>query len=210
MRKRRLWWRLFISYLWVPIVLLVALGLYGSNVVEQLYTQHVRADLEDRAWLAAEPIDDLLTRNQQGKVDALCKTLGHASRTRITAVLPSGKVIGDSDADPADMDDHSNREEIKEALAVGSGYIIRQSATLHETRIYVAVRLMHGDGPVAVVRNILPAYRVEYRVERGSQPRSDGGSRRGVMLRRHQPGHFAPHEPALGGDQGRSGPLRRG
>ena len=37
MRKKRLWWRLFISYLWVPIVLLVAVGLYGSDVVRQLY-----------------------------------------------------------------------------------------------------------------------------------------------------------------------------
>ena len=156
MRKRRLWWRLFISYLWVPIVLLVALGLYGSDVVERLYTQHMRADLEARAWLAAEPIDDLLTKNQPDKVDTLCKTLGHASRTRITAVLPSGKVIGDSDADPADMDNHGGREEIKDAFAVGSGYIIRHSTTLHEDRIYVAVRLMHGDGPVAVVRTSFP------------------------------------------------------
>jgi two-component system, OmpR family, phosphate regulon sensor histidine kinase PhoR len=156
MRNRRLWWRLFISYLWVPIVLLVALGLYGSNVVERLYTDHLKADLQARAWLAAEPIDDLLTKNEPGKVDALCKMLGHASLTRITAVLPSGKVIGDSDADPADMDNHANRKEIKKALASGVGYFIHHSDTLNEDRIYVAVRLMHGDGPAAVVRTSVP------------------------------------------------------
>ncbi len=156
MRKRRLWWRLFISYLWVPIVLLVALGLYGSDIVERLYMDQLRADLEARARLAAEPIEELLAKNEPGKVNALCKTLGHASRTRITAVLPSGKVIGDSEADPAEMDNHGNREEIKEALADGVGHIARHSATLDEKRIYIAVRVMHGGEPVAVVRTSYP------------------------------------------------------
>ncbi|MFZ1932727.1 MAG: ATP-binding protein [Thermoguttaceae bacterium] len=156
MRKRRLWWWLFISYLWVPIVLLVGLGLYGSNVVQRLYEEQLKSDLEARARLAAEPIDDLLLKKQPEKIDALCKVLGQASRTRITAVLPSGEVIGDAEADPADMDNHGNREEIKEALASGFGYIVRRSATLHDNRIYVAVRLMHGDGPAAVVRASFP------------------------------------------------------
>jgi two-component system phosphate regulon sensor histidine kinase PhoR len=156
MRKRRLWWRLFISYLWVPIVLLVGLSLYGSGVVQRLYEEQLKSDLEARARLAAEPIGDLLLKKQPAKIDALCKVLGRASRTRITAVLPSGEVIGDAEADPADMDNHGNREEIKEALASGFGYIVRRSATLNENRIYVAVRLMHRDGPAAVVRASFP------------------------------------------------------
>ena len=156
MRKKRLWWRLFISYLWVPIVLLVVLGLYGSDVVQRLYTDQLKADLEARARLAGEPIDELLTKNQPGRVDALCKTLGHASHTRITVVLPSGKVIGDSDANLEDMDNHKDRQEIREALANGVGWSIRRSATLREDRIYVAVPLMHGDGPIAVVRTSFP------------------------------------------------------
>ena len=156
MRKRRLWWRLFISYLWVPIVLLVALGWYGSDVVKRLYTKQMEADLEARARLIAEPVDDLLAKSQPNKVDALCKRLGHASLTRITVVLPSGKVIGDSDADPNEMVNHGDRGEIKEALASGVGYFIHHSYTLHEDRIYAAVRIMRGDGPVAVVRTSFP------------------------------------------------------
>ena len=33
MRKKRLWWQLFISYLWVPIVLLVVLGPWAASVL---------------------------------------------------------------------------------------------------------------------------------------------------------------------------------
>ena len=39
MRKRRLWWRLFISYLWVPVVVLLSVGWYGSDVVRDLYEE---------------------------------------------------------------------------------------------------------------------------------------------------------------------------
>jgi two-component system, OmpR family, phosphate regulon sensor histidine kinase PhoR len=156
MGKNRLWWRLFISYLWVPIVLLATLGWYGSRAMEGLYTDQLKADLEARARLAAEPIGELLKRDQPGRVDALAKALGHASNTRFTVILPSGKVIGDSDADPADMDNHRDREEIKRALADGFGWIIRRSSTLQEDRIYVAVGIMHGDGPAAVVRTSCP------------------------------------------------------
>ena len=156
MRKKRLWWRLFISYLWVPIVLLVVIGLYISDVVSQLYQDHLKADLEVRARLACEPVDDLLTKNQSDKIDGLCKRLGSSSHTRITVVLLSGKVIGDSDANPEDMDNHKDRPEIQEALANAVGWKIRQSSTMREDRIYVAVPLMHGNGPIAVVRTSFP------------------------------------------------------
>jgi len=41
MRKKRLWWRLFISYLWVPAVVLLSIGWYASDVVWELYKNHL-------------------------------------------------------------------------------------------------------------------------------------------------------------------------
>ena len=54
MRKRRLWWRLFISYLWVPVVVLLSIGLYGSDVVGELYEDQLTSDLEARARLCRQ------------------------------------------------------------------------------------------------------------------------------------------------------------
>ena len=157
MRSKRLWPRLFLSYLWVPIVVLVVVGLYVSGVVRQLYEEQLRADLESRARLAARPIDDLLSTNQADRVDVLCKELGQSSRTRITVILPSGKVVGDSDANPDGMDNHKDRPEIHEALAGRVGWQKdRRSATLQEERIYVAIPLLHGDQLAAVVRTSFP------------------------------------------------------
>ena len=83
MRKKRLWWRLFISYLWVPVVVLLSIGWYGSDVVWELYENHLNSELEARARLCSKPIDELLTRDHAANVDALCKELGQSSNTRI-------------------------------------------------------------------------------------------------------------------------------
>jgi two-component system, OmpR family, phosphate regulon sensor histidine kinase PhoR len=156
MRSRRLWWRLFISYLWVPVVVLLSIGLYGLSVVSQLYEDQVRSDLRARVGLAAKPIDELLATNQMDRIDALCKTLGKSSDTRITVVLASGKVVGDSEANPEDMDDHKDREEIRAAMADSEGWKIRPSFTMRDKLMYLAVPVIHGDDPIAVVRASIP------------------------------------------------------
>jgi two-component system phosphate regulon sensor histidine kinase PhoR len=156
MGKRRLWWRLFLAYLWVPVVLLLSIGWYGSNVVRELYANHLTSDLAARAQLCGKPIDELLTRGRVAEVDAICKELGQSSHTRITVVLPSGQVIGDSNESPRDMDNHGGRPEILQALDGKVGHSQRYSSTEQEDRIYVAVPRMRGNSPIAVVRTSLP------------------------------------------------------
>ena len=100
MRRQRLWRRLFLAYLWVPVVLLLSVGLYASHVVRELYQDRLTTDLEARARLCGKPIGDLLSQGQTARIDPLCKELGGMTGTRITVVLPSGRVIGDSAEDP--------------------------------------------------------------------------------------------------------------
>ena len=63
---------------------------------------------------------------------------------RFTLVDKSGKVLADTNADPAAMENHGNREEISEAFAFGSGESSRYSSTLTEKTIYRAVLLDNG------------------------------------------------------------------
>ena len=156
MRKRRLWWRLFISYLWVPVVVLLSIGWYGSDVVGELYENHLNRDLEARARLCGKPIGDLLLQGRTAEVDAICKELGRSSNTRITVMLPTGQVVGDSSELPRDMDNHGGRPEILEALGGRVGQLQRYSSTEQEDRIYVAVPLMRDGLPIAIVRTSLP------------------------------------------------------
>ena len=65
-------------------------------------------------------------------------------RFRITWVAVDGRVLYDTQAAAGDMENHGEREEIREALADGTGSSARVSATLTEKTLYEAKRLSDG------------------------------------------------------------------
>ncbi len=63
---------------------------------------------------------------------------------RITWIAADGTVLYDSRSDSGEMENHLEREEVKAALATGSGTSFRYSDTLMERYIYTAQRLSDG------------------------------------------------------------------
>lgn len=66
--------------------------------------------------------------------------------SRITFITNSGKVIGDSEKNPLEMDNHSNREEELVAAKEGTGRAIRYSETLDREMLYVAQKVTTDQG----------------------------------------------------------------
>ena len=64
---------------------------------------------------------------------------------RFTWIDKSGSVLHDTEASYEEMDNHSNREEIMEAFAYGSGDSQRYSDTLTTKMLYKAVKLQDGS-----------------------------------------------------------------
>lgn len=64
---------------------------------------------------------------------------------RITYIQNDGKVLADSKADYRTMDNHLDREEVREAIKNGTGMMIRQSDTLGKSNFYYAQALENGN-----------------------------------------------------------------
>ena len=64
---------------------------------------------------------------------------------RFTVISQDGTVLYDTNADAAQMDNHSDREEVKEALKYGHGSSARYSSTLTQKTFYEAVKLDNND-----------------------------------------------------------------
>lgn len=64
---------------------------------------------------------------------------------RITLISPDGTVIADTEANAGEMENHIERDEVKQALENGSGTSVRYSGTLTEKTIYYAVKLSDGN-----------------------------------------------------------------
>ena len=71
---------------------------------------------------------------------------------RITWIASDGLVLFDNEADTNDMENHLEREEIREALADGYGESVRYSNTLSDKQLYSAIRL--SDGSVLRLSNV--------------------------------------------------------
>ena len=64
---------------------------------------------------------------------------------RITLISADGSVAYDSEVDQQQMENHSQRPEIAEALKNGEGQAVRNSETLSQNTFYYAVRLQDGS-----------------------------------------------------------------
>lgn len=64
---------------------------------------------------------------------------------RITWIGADGTVLFDSDSDASTMENHLEREEVKQAMASGYGHSARYSSTLMERLLYSAQRLEDGS-----------------------------------------------------------------
>jgi two-component system phosphate regulon sensor histidine kinase PhoR len=67
-----------------------------------------------------------------------------ANRFRVTWIDTDGTVLFDTQADQTTMENHADREEIREAFETGSGDAVRNSFTLTEQTYYEAQRLSDG------------------------------------------------------------------
>lgn len=135
--------RIFLKIL-TAIACLLAVALSAteylvSRVAESGYSQNLRRDLEDKAKI-------LVSTGNLNDV----KRLAAIAHARITVVDRSGKVTADSNADAASMENHLNRPEIAAALQGKSLSSVRESQTLNEKYLYLAVPIQGGALRLAV------------------------------------------------------------
>ena len=144
--------QVFVAYLCATVVAVVLMSLYGSYTTRTFHLDQTAEDLEARARLCFQHMVELIQQDETDKIDAICKELGEAVQTRITVIRPTGEVIGDTEKNPHEMENHKERPEIRESLespdAIGRS--TRFSATLKEHTMYVAVAVSDGTAPVIV------------------------------------------------------------
>ena len=157
MLKKRLIWQLYPSFLATTLLALVVATAYCSFTLRRFYLDQVEQELHLVADVAAPQVARTLEGGTPADVDTLCKRLGGAGdgQMRLTVITTSGKVLGDSEENPAAMEDHSNRVEIVDAIREGYGRSIRPSPTLGKNMMYVALSIRDEDQPIAVVRTAI-------------------------------------------------------
>jgi len=139
----------FRTRLTLIMIAMIALSVSAAGLfmVKTFKENHINA-LEDNMVREMQIISAKMNW-KSGEISSLydyysneAKELQRYTGARVTFIRNDGVVLGDSNGDPRDMDNHLNRTEIKEALASGTGRSIRASETVKQNMMYVAIPVM--------------------------------------------------------------------
>jgi len=161
MRRKKLLWKLYPVYLVIILSSIIIVGIYASTTLKKFYLRKTAEDLEVRAHLIAREVAATFGKASQKSLDELCKAVGRETATRITLIHPSGEVLGDSDEDPQKMENHAGRPEVKAAFGGNRGISTRDSDTLQQEMMYVALPLKKDGEVVGVVRTSIPVSEID-------------------------------------------------
>lgn len=158
--KNRLFWKIGFQFLLLLLLILVALDIYIVRTLRNEYLDAAFAQLESLSRLAlANPPRSF----HESDLKQWTQWFGQ-SGMRLTIVDTKGQVLGDTSEDPANMENHLARPEIKEALSKGSGRAVRRSPTLGRDLVYLAKQYVDRDGQPQIIRFSLPLYRLNEEV----------------------------------------------
>lgn len=129
--------KIFRSALGASLTVLLAALLVFSGCLYGYFGSVWEQQLREELRLAASAVET--------EGDDYLSSLPTGTACRFTWVAPDGTVLRDTQADAASMENHAQREEIRQALTTGSGSSVRYSDTLTEKTVYEAVRLSDGS-----------------------------------------------------------------
>lgn len=161
MRRKRLLWQLYPSYLLITLASLTAVAGLASVSLEQIFVATMRQHLRDQAELVDRLANiDFLAASLDGtghgrRNDVLCQKLQALTDTRITLIDAAGNVLCDTTKSEP-LENHGDRPEVREALAGRIGSSVRHSTTRDADLLYVAVPARRDGHIVGVVRAALP------------------------------------------------------
>ncbi|WP_286170375.1 ATP-binding protein [Halocella sp. SP3-1] len=127
--------------------------LYFNYSERNFYLSQLKENLESEAVLIINNQKANIMAQKAVEIDAWVKEIGSRIDKRITIIDLRGRVIGDSNYDPGEMDNHLNRPEIQEIInGEGTGSAIRKSDTLNIDMLYTAVPIYHEDDIIGFIR----------------------------------------------------------
>ena len=128
--------RIFRAICLVALVVFLASVTLIMGVLYDYFSRVQQDQLRIEAGLAARGVEE----NGADYFDGL-----DTQSYRITWIGADGTVLFDSDSDAGTMENHLEREEVKQAMASGFGHSSRYSSTLMERLLYSAQRLDDGS-----------------------------------------------------------------
>jgi two-component system phosphate regulon sensor histidine kinase PhoR len=155
MRKKRLLWQLYPSYLLITLASLLAVGWFATYSLQEIFSDTTRHNLEQQLHIVDDLIGPHFEPHDRERLKTICDNFGRTIGTRITLLDRQGTVLSDSDTYES-LESHADRPEIQEALTGEVGSSTRFSRTVQQEMLYVALPMVRDGQVVGAVRAAVP------------------------------------------------------
>src|SRR3954454_8030631 len=141
----RIFLKLILCVVCLLMLALITVDYFATNVAQENYIQNLTQQLTDKGRMLT-----IMFPNPENLDTEHAQEMARAVGGRLTVVRKDGKVLVDTEARPADMENHSKRKELADAFRRGQGSEIRQSATIGVSFLYVAVPVRGGESAIRI------------------------------------------------------------
>ena len=121
------------------IAVVISVLLLSLALITGVLYNHFETAMLDQLRTTAQFAEQGVEQEGMAYFDSL-----HAQNCRVTWIAADGTVKYDNRSDPKIMENHADRQEVREAMENDSGTSVRRSSTLSEHTMYYAKRLSDG------------------------------------------------------------------
>jgi two-component system phosphate regulon sensor histidine kinase PhoR len=163
--RRSIVWKFFAACIILTLVAVFVLNFFASLKLRRDFDHKISERLRTNAILVGYILREQLHGGEPKVIHERIKNLANELGLRITVINPKGVVLGDSETDPSEMVNHSDRSEVIKAMKDGFSQSTRPSDTLGYNMKYVAVRVSDEDKLLGVVRLAMPLSEVQLEMQ---------------------------------------------
>lgn len=121
------------------IAVVISVLLLSLALITGVLYNHFETTMLDQLRTTAQFAEQGVEQEGMAYFDSL-----YAQNCRVTWIAADGTVKYDNRSNPKTMENHANRQEVREAMENDSGTSVRRSSTLSEHTMYYAKRLSDG------------------------------------------------------------------
>ena len=141
--------RIFLKLFLAALVIIAACTLTLDVLIRHSWENMLRGEIETSLRQKTQMFASRVESSPPSSLSEITTQAARAADARVTVIDSSGKVLADSEADAAKMENHSTRPEFVSALHGQVGSSTRLSKTIGTELLYVAVpiprrRSAHG------------------------------------------------------------------
>jgi two-component system, OmpR family, phosphate regulon sensor histidine kinase PhoR len=136
--------RIFFKLLAAFVLVILAAALTFDVMVGGAWQASLRTEIERNLIQKTQLLAHRVETDRAHSLANIAAQEGQSAGARVTIIDPTGKVLADSESNPAGMENHASRPEFVAALSGKIGSNERRSATIGIPFLYIAVPISGG------------------------------------------------------------------